>query len=194
VKQTRGAALTVGAPLRRTAGDVLGRRLVTPTTETRLRHTDLHPVPHGTPPCDPSRTCCARKAGWRRLLCLSEQEPAGPLIWCPQWRSWGTDARRRRDCRNERSKQASDGSRPTRLSLVSMKEDRLSSGFAVWASGSSPGLMCASGAHLSIASSVGGPGDIGGRPRGRNSKRAVKRPDEKRRLPKQEWVQRADCW
>src|SRR5436190_5072124 len=39
-----------------------------------------------------------------------------------------------------------------------------------------------SGAHVSIASSAGGPGGMGGRLRGRNSKRAVMRPDEKRRL------------
>ena len=80
------------------------------------------------------------------------------------------------------------------LPLVSMKEGWLSIASVVSGSGSSRGLICASGAHLSIASSAGGPGDIGGRPRGRNSKRAVRRPDELRRLPKQEWVRRADCW
>ena len=66
-----------------------------------------------------------------------------------------------------------------RLGFVSMKEGWLSIALAVSGSGSSRGLMCASGAHLSIASSVGGPGDIGGRLRGRNSKGAVRRPDEK---------------
>src|ERR1035438_5822069 len=75
-----------------------------------------------------------------------------------------------------------------RLLLVSMKEGWLSIGSVVSGSGSFRGLVVGSGAHLSIASSVGGLGDIGGRPRGRNSKRAVRRPDEKRRLPKQEWV------
>ena len=64
------------------------------------------------------------------------------------------------------------------LALVSMKEGWLSMASVVCGSGSSRGLMCASGAHLSIASSVGGPGDIGGRPRGRNSNRAVRRPDD----------------
>jgi hypothetical protein len=53
-------------------------------------------------------------------------------------------------------------------------------------------LLVASGAHLSIASSVGGSGVMGGRLRGRNSKRAVRRPDDEWRLPERE--RRAGCW
>jgi hypothetical protein len=41
----------------------------------------------------------------------------------------------------------------------------------LWWSGSSCGVVVASGAHLSIASSVGGPGDMGGRLRGRKSEK-----------------------
>ena len=40
------------------------------------------------------------------------------------------------------------------------------------------GWLAVSGAHLCIASSAGGAGVMGGRLRGRNSKRAVRRPDE----------------
>ena len=43
--------------------------------------------------------------------------------------------------------------------------------------------VVASGAHLSIACSAAGPGDIGGRLRGLKSKRAVRRPDEEWSLP-----------
>ncbi len=45
----------------------------------------------------------------------------------------------------------------------------MSTAVAVRVSGPSGGLVGGSGAHLSIASSAGGPGDIGGRLRGRNS-------------------------
>jgi hypothetical protein len=48
----------------------------------------------------------------------------------------------------------------------------LSTGVGAWRLGTSRGLMVASGAHLSIASSAGGPGDIGGRLRGLKSIRA----------------------
>jgi hypothetical protein len=63
---------------------------------------------------------------------------------------------------------------------------------ALLRSGPARTLAVASGAHLSIASSAGGPGVMGGRLRGRNSKRAVRRPDEEWRLPEGE--RRAGCW
>ena len=73
------------------------------------------------------------------------------------------------------------------LLFVSMKEDWLS---MVVGGGGRPPWCCGwSGAHVSIASSTGGPGEMGGRPRGRKSKRAVRRPDEKRRLPERSWVE-----
>ena len=77
---------------------------------------------------------------------------------------------------------------------LSMKEGGLSTWSVVRVSGSSVVLWVASGAHLSIASSAGGPGDIGGRLRGRKSGRAVRRPDEKRRLSERSWVRRVRCW
>jgi len=80
----------------------------------------------------------------------------------------------------------------TDLLIVSMKKVGLSNRDGGAGSGSSRGLVVRSGAHLSIASSSGGPGVIGGRLRGRNSKRAVRRPDDEWRLPEQE--RRADCW
>ena len=49
--------------------------------------------------------------------------------------------------------------------VVSMKKGPLSIGSVVSGSRSFLVLVVGSGAHLSIASSVGGPGDIGGRPR-----------------------------
>jgi hypothetical protein len=64
---------------------------------------------------------------------------------------------------------------------------------ALWWLGPSCGVVGGSGAHLSIAPSMWGLGVMGGRLRGRNSKRAVRRPDEKRRLPQRESGQRAGC-
>jgi transcriptional regulator with XRE-family HTH domain len=63
--------------------------------------------------------------------------------------------------------------------IVSMKKGVLS--MALMLSTLSPfgRWVVASGAHLSIACSAAGPGDIGGRLRGLKSKRAVRRPDEK---------------
>jgi hypothetical protein len=68
-------------------------------------------------------------------------------------------------------KQASEELSSVRLLFVSMKEGGLSIGSVVSGSGSSLVLVVGSGAHLSIASSAGGPGDIGGRPRGRKSEK-----------------------
>src|SRR3954451_365488 len=74
--------------------------------------------------------------------------------------------------------------------LVSMKEAWLSS--EVGGVGRGPSLWSwASGAHLSMACSTAGQGGIGGRLRGLKSKRAVRRPDEKRSLPGRE--RRAHC-
>ncbi len=81
---------------------------------------------------------------------------------------------------------------PRLVVVVSMKKGGLSNGDGGAGSWASRGLVVGSGAHLSIASSSGGPGVIGGRLRGRNSKRAVRRPDEEWRLPERE--QRAGCW
>jgi hypothetical protein len=70
--------------------------------------------------------------------------------------------------------------RATLLLFVSMKKGRLSSD-GRW-SGSSRQFAVWSGAHVSMASSSGGPGEIGCFALGRKSKRAVRPPDEKRRL------------
>jgi len=46
----------------------------------------------------------------------------------------------------------------------------------------------------STNAAITSPGVIGGRRlRGRESEKAVRRPDEKRRLPEQEWMRKAGC-
>jgi hypothetical protein len=69
------------------------------------------------------------------------------------------------------------------LDLVSMKKGGLSMALMLWVLGPFRWRVVASGAHLSIACSAAGPGDIGGRLRGFKSIRAVRRPDEKWSLP-----------
>jgi hypothetical protein len=71
---------------------------------------------------------------------------------------------------------------PLGFGIVSMKKGSVSSSVGSSASGSSRGLGVWSSAHVSMASSSGGSGEIGTFARGRMSKRAVRPPDEKRRL------------
>ena len=70
--------------------------------------------------------------------------------------------------------------------IVSMKKGELSMALMLWALGPFGPWGVASGAHLSMACSAAGQGGIGGRLRGLKSKRAVRRPDEKRSLPERE--------
>ena len=78
------------------------------------------------------------------------------------------------------------------IQIVSIKKGELSMALVLWALGPFWLWVVASGAHLSIACSAAGPGDIGGRLRGLKSIRAVRRPDEKWSLPERE--RRADGW
>ncbi len=56
------------------------------------------------------------------------------------------------------------------IQIVSMKKGELSMALMMWALGPFSLWVVASGAHLSIACSAAGPGDIGGRLRGLKSK------------------------
>ena len=87
-----------------------------------------------------------------------------------------------RGLRNRRSLVRVQSGAPWLLLIVSMKKDRLSSGGRWLGLDPLSASGVGSGAHVSMASSGGGSGGIGCFALGRKSKRAVRPPDEKRRL------------